>query len=102
MQRASFASSSVDSSKAMSPVVAFATATSAAAAPLISQAPRPIARSSVTRSSNGLAVQCGESGTVSICTLNRYFGVPRTAWRFTAPAPKSVTVTAKPGKAECR
>ena len=48
--------------------------------------------------SNGLALQCSESGTVSRCTLNSTFGVPRTASRLTAPAPWSVTVQWKPGR----
>ena len=97
MQRASFASSSVVNNSAIAPSLAFATASSAAAAPLMSQAPRPIARSTVTRSTCGSADHAGESGTVSRCTLNRTFGSPRTACSATAPAPKSVTVTSKPG-----
>src|SRR5690606_5912518 len=95
-QRASLASSSEVNRKAASPCVTSAAASSAAAAPLMSQAPRPMARSAVTCSSNGLQVQCGESGTVSRCTLNRKRGRPRTAYSDTAPAPWSSTSTENP------
>ena len=47
----------------------------------------PIARSSVTRSLCGSAVQAGESGTVSRCTLNKRLGSPRLPKNDTAPAP---------------
>src|SRR5690606_25317367 len=83
---------------AASPSPALAAATSAAAAPLMSHTPRPTTRLSRRRITCGSALQCGESGTVSRCTLNRYFGVPRTAYRLTAPAPWSTTCTSKPGR----
>src|SRR3546814_1215323 len=65
MQRASLASSSLPNRNAASPRVARAAATRQAAAPLISQAPSPIARLRVTRSVNGSALQAGDDGTVS-------------------------------------
>ncbi len=99
MQRASLASSSVVNRKAASPCVCSAAVIRQAAAPLMSQAPKPIARSAVTRSACGSALQCGESGTVSMCTLNTRFGAPRTASRAIAPAPKSVSWKRKPGSA---
>ena len=52
-----------------------------------SHAPRPIARSPVTRSFNGSADHAGEDGTVSRCTLNTRVGAPRTASSDTAPSP---------------
>src|SRR5574337_1240429 len=59
MQRASLASSSVENSKASGPSLALATANNAAAAPLMSQAPRPTARSAVTRKTCGSALRAG-------------------------------------------
>ena len=72
--------------------LASAAAISAAAAPLMSQAPRPMARSSSMRSASGSRSSAGESGTVSRCTLNSRFGLPRTANSDTAPAPWSITL----------
>ena len=97
MQRASLASSSLPNRNAASPRVARAAATRQAAAPLMSQAPRPIARLRVTRSTSGSAVHAGDDGTVSRCTLNSTRGAPRTANSDTAPSPWSVTSTRKPG-----
>ena len=97
MQRGSLASSSEENRKAASPSVAFAAAIRPAAAPLMSQAPRPMARSRVTRSTCGSALQASDDGTVSRCTLNTRFGLPRTANSDTAPSPWSITSTRKPG-----
>ena len=71
-----------------------------AAAPLMSQAPSPIARPWSMRNSRGSPVQAGEDGTVSRCTLNTRVGRPRTASNDTAPSPWSVTVQAKPGSCD--
>src|SRR5690606_28125895 len=97
MQRASLASSSLLNRNAASPLVAPAAASRPAAAPLMSQAPRPMARSPATRNANGSALQPGESGTVSRCTLNTRRGCPRTASNDTAPSPWSVTSQRNPG-----
>src|SRR5690606_29057797 len=97
MQRASLASSSLLNRNAASPPVALAAAISPAAAPLMSHAPSPMARSPSTRRRHGSALHAGESGTVSRCTLNTRRGVPRTASIDTAPAPWSVTSMRNPG-----
>ena len=97
MQRGSFASSSEVNSSAASPEDATTACSRPAAAPLMSQAPRPIARSPETRSRSGSALQPSEAGTVSRCTLNTRWGVPRTASSETAPAPWSTTSMRKPG-----
>src|SRR5690606_29672882 len=97
MQRASLASSSLLNRNAASPPVALAAAISPAAAPLMSHAPSPMARSPSTRRRHGSALHAGESGTVSRCTLNTRRGLPRTASNDTAPSPWSVTSQRKSG-----
>ena len=97
MQRGSLASSSLENRNAASPSVTFAAAIRPAAAPLMSQAPRPMARSRATRSLCGFALHASDDGTVSRCTLKTRRGVPRTASNDTAPSPWATTSQRNPG-----
>src|SRR5690606_24684808 len=65
------------------------TARRQAAAPLMSQAPRPTARSRSTWRRGGSTVQPGSAGTVSTWALKRTRGAPRTAGRWTQPSPRA-------------
>ena len=83
-----------------------------AAAPLMSQVPRPAYRrentipgyairsvatsSSIVRSTSGSAVQVDPEGTVSRWTLKSTRGLPRSARTLTQPCPSSRTLTRIP------
>ena len=88
MQRASFASSSEVNRNAASPSLASRGRQQRRGGALDvagAEADRAIAVDAQLERAR--ASSAGESGTVSRCTLNSSFGVPRTACRLTAPAP---------------
>ena len=61
-----------------------------AAAPFISQAPKPYALSSLISSLNGSCAHPSPLGTVSKCTLNKYLGLPLVINKLSEPSPKSM------------